>query len=191
MANEPTYGVPQSIMSDAQLKTAVDGAVQWFSPSNPENRTEKNIRDWTTADLKKVGPRDLRLLANYIAYERPAISDKIIPNGLSREDFYRALNREMARRDIAKNEFVNDVLPPPSNSQQIVEVTRAAYKIGAPQTAPASVVRKAAGILVLHDMAVDAFVNNQDYLRVQNDLADALKIKQNWHFTFIHRCTGL
>lgn len=177
-ASQDTHDIPPVVTRHELQVDAVKHLVivfqKFFTPENPHNLTHKYYKDWTSADLKYVGAEDLASFRGLFSDEQYSITDAMLPNNMSREDFYRAVMRESARRNLAKGDYTDYLMKKPGQSEQEVNLIRTAY--GIPDPVP-QVVREKAGVVAIRDAAVDILQNNTPYFRVQSDLAQAVGLK--------------
>lgn len=106
-----------------------------------------------------------------MADERYHLTDKLIPTGMNRAEFARALLRESARRgDLAKE---LQLFPTGDAQKQSQPITVERAPFGVKDAVPEKVTAPI-GIVVIRDSAVDMLVNNPKGIRVTDETMRAL-----------------
>ncbi len=179
-AAEQNQTMPE--IPDAAVRRVVDLTLKFYVPNNPKNGTHKSIKDWTAADFKNIDRDDLRELANIMSTEHYSVSDDLLPKGMSRQDFVRSLDREMARRDTLKTDYLDRLFVNVPKPVPQVRVLRAAHTIGGKpgNSITPEMVQEAAGIIALRDMAINITTDSQDtYIPLQPDFTKAVGLNPN------------
>jgi hypothetical protein len=142
---------------------------QLFTANNPENSTKKSYTQWTSKDIENLSSDNLSLIRKVFAAENYSYTDGLLPDNMSRAEFYRSLLRASAKRgDLRKDYYGSE--PETSPMNQKITVARESFGQKATQK---STVTEEAGIIALRDKSIDIVLGNYP-ASIKNDVKQKL-----------------
>jgi hypothetical protein len=144
---------------------------RFYSTSKSENHTQKNLKDWTSNDLKKVESRDLDVIRQVMESEHYKYIDPILPNSMNRAEFARAVLRESARRGEIAGMYLHGFGEIKGFDTQRIVVTRTAF--GTANALPEKVV-ELAGVIAIRDAGINMITTDVGGIALQDDVSREL-----------------
>lgn len=155
----------------------------------PEDRLERGtsllVREgsqtWNAQTIRNIDIETLLLAVAVLDYDRPEYSRRILPQGMTLEQFDRMLNREISRRDAWPQIYASAArgaagLPHVDSSaeRQAVDFIRPSFSYPEGLSAETTQVRLNPTVAAIYDSALDTIIDNQPGFAYRADTARAV-----------------
>lgn len=158
-------------IADEKTKEWVDAIAFSLSANANVNPPRKSYKNYTSSDLMSLDTATLSTMRNLFTDEKYTYTDKLLPDGMNRAEYTRAILRELARRGEVADKYIGFPTNNPAIQTKSISVVRTAPGVAG---AKPEMVTEQINTLVIHDAAVDMILQSPEGLRLSADVVKAI-----------------